>query len=137
MNGRSLTRNFPIAASRWRSIIWVRVPAVWSRGTATGLAYRDKWNSASESACAGKRIFPARLAVARRTGYLPGVMNRAVLFDFDGVLVDTEWSIYQSWRRVFEAHGHELPLAIYTRCIGSDFATWSPKTHLADCVAEF
>jgi len=56
----------------------------------------------------------------------------AVLFDFDGVLVDTEWAIYQSWRRVFEAHGHELPLEIYTRCIGSDFATWSPKTHLEE-----
>lgn len=56
----------------------------------------------------------------------------AVLFDFDGVLVDTEWAIYQSWKRVFEAHGHPLPLDIYTRCIGSDFATWSPKTHLEE-----
>lgn len=54
----------------------------------------------------------------------------AVLFDFDGVLVDTEWAIYSSWRRVFGAHGQPLPLEIYTRCIGSDFATWSPKTHL-------
>jgi HAD superfamily hydrolase (TIGR01509 family) len=57
---------------------------------------------------------------------------KAVLFDFDGVLVDTEWAIYQAWRRTFEAHGHELPLAVYTRCIGSDFATWSPKTHLEE-----
>jgi HAD superfamily hydrolase (TIGR01509 family) len=56
----------------------------------------------------------------------------AVLFDFDGVLVDTEWAIYQSWKRVFEAHAHDLPLEIYTRCIGSDFATWSPKTHLEE-----
>jgi len=56
----------------------------------------------------------------------------AVLFDFDGVLVDTEWAIYQSWRRVFEAHGHPLPLDIYTRCIGSDFATWSAKSHLEE-----
>lgn len=56
----------------------------------------------------------------------------AILFDFDGVLVDTEWAIYQSWLRVFEANGHDLPLEIYTRCIGSDFATWSPKTHLED-----
>lgn len=56
----------------------------------------------------------------------------AVLFDFDGVLVDTEWAIYQSWRRVFAAHGHPLPLDIYTRCIGSDFATWSAKTHLQE-----
>lgn len=56
----------------------------------------------------------------------------AVLFDFDGVLVDTEWAIYQSWRRFFEDHGHPLPLEIYTRCIGSDFSTWSAKTHLEE-----
>jgi HAD superfamily hydrolase (TIGR01509 family) len=56
----------------------------------------------------------------------------AVLFDFDGVLVDTEWAIYQAWLRTFQAHGHDLPLDVYTRCIGSDFATWSPKTHLED-----
>ncbi len=56
----------------------------------------------------------------------------AVLFDFDGVLVDTEWAIYQAWLRTFREHGHDLPLEIYTRCIGSDFATWSPKTHLEE-----
>ena len=56
----------------------------------------------------------------------------AVLFDFDGVLVDTEWAIYQAWLRTFTDHGHELPLEVYTQCIGSDFATWSPKTHLEE-----
>lgn len=57
---------------------------------------------------------------------------RAVLFDFDGILVDTEWAIYQAWCRCFEAEGCELPLSIYTRCIGSDFATWSPKNYLEE-----
>ena len=56
----------------------------------------------------------------------------AVLFDFDGVLVDTEWAIYQAWLRTFQTNGHDLPLEVYTRCIGSDFATWSPKTHLEE-----
>lgn len=56
----------------------------------------------------------------------------AVLFDFDGIIVDTEWAIYQAWLRTFEAHDHPLPLELYTRCIGSDFDTWSPKTHLED-----
>jgi HAD superfamily hydrolase (TIGR01509 family) len=56
----------------------------------------------------------------------------AVLFDFDGILVDTEWAIYQAWLATFQAHGHDLPLDVYTRCIGSDFATWSPKTHLEE-----
>jgi HAD superfamily hydrolase (TIGR01509 family) len=58
--------------------------------------------------------------------------GRVVLFDFDGILVDTEWAIYQSWCRCFAAEGQDLPLSLYTRCIGSDFATWSPKTHLEE-----
>jgi len=56
----------------------------------------------------------------------------AVLFDFDGILVDTEWAIYQAWLRTFQRHGHDLPLSLYTRCIGSDFDAWSPKVHLED-----
>lgn len=60
------------------------------------------------------------------------VKFQSVIFDFDGILVDTEWAIYQAWRRTFEAHGQHLPLDVYTRCIGSDFATWSPKTHLEE-----
>ncbi len=60
----------------------------------------------------------------------------AVLFDFDGVLVDTEWAIYHAWLRTFQAHGHDLPLDVYTHCIGSDFATWSPKTHLEELTGQ-
>ena len=56
----------------------------------------------------------------------------AVLFDFDGILVDTEWAIYQAWVSTFRDHGQELPLSLYTRCIGSDFDAWSPKTYLED-----
>ena len=58
--------------------------------------------------------------------------SSAVLFDFDGILVDTEWAIYQAWVRTFQSHGQELPLSLYTRCIGSDFDAWSPKTYLED-----
>lgn len=57
---------------------------------------------------------------------------KAVLFDFDGVLVDTEWAIYDAWHRTFQENGQQLPLEVYTQCIGSDFNTWSPKTHLEE-----
>ncbi len=56
----------------------------------------------------------------------------SILFDFDGILVDTEWAIYQAWLGTFRDHGHDLPLSLYTRCIGSDFDAWSPKTYLED-----
>ncbi len=61
-----------------------------------------------------------------------GMPVAAVLFDFDGVLVDTEWAIYQAWLATFREHGQDLPLSLYTRCIGSDFDAWSPKLHLED-----
>jgi HAD superfamily hydrolase (TIGR01509 family) len=60
------------------------------------------------------------------------MLPAAVLFDFDGTLVDTEWAIYQAWLRTFQRYGHDLPLSLYTRCIGSDFDAWSPKVHLED-----
>lgn len=60
------------------------------------------------------------------------MLASAVLFDFDGILVDTEWEIYQAWLETFQNHGQDLPLSLYTRCIGSDFDAWSPKLHLED-----
>lgn len=54
----------------------------------------------------------------------------AVLFDFDGVIIDSEWPIYTSWKRVFEGEGHELRIETYVQCIGSDFDTWSPEKYL-------
>lgn len=60
------------------------------------------------------------------------MLPAAVLFDFDGIVVDTEWAIYQAWLRTFQRHGHDLPLSLYTRCIGSDFDVWSPKLYLED-----
>ena len=54
----------------------------------------------------------------------------AVLFDFDGIIIDSEWPIFQSWVRVFEGEGQVLALETYVQCIGSDFDTWSPQTYL-------
>lgn len=58
--------------------------------------------------------------------------TKAVLFDFDGIIIDSEWPIYESWQRVFEGEGHTLALETYVKCIGSDFDTWSPEKYLED-----
>ena len=39
----------------------------------------------------------------------------AVIFDFDGLLVDTEYAIYASWLRVFDSCGHPLPLDLFNQ----------------------
>ncbi len=57
---------------------------------------------------------------------------KAVLFDFDGVVLDSEWPIYQSWKRLFEREGFHLQQEVYVKCIGSDFDTWSPPDYLEE-----
>ena len=60
------------------------------------------------------------------------MLPEALLFDFDGTLVDTEWAIYSAWLKTFQREGQDLPIEVYVQCIGSDFATWSPQTHLEE-----
>lgn len=43
---------------------------------------------------------------------------RALVFDFDGLILETEGAVYQSWRELFQAHGHDLPLSVWSDCIG-------------------
>ncbi|MEO1856563.1 MAG: HAD family phosphatase [Rubritalea sp.] len=57
---------------------------------------------------------------------------KAVFFDFDGVILDTEWPIYQTWLKLFQSEGQDLPIETYVQCIGSDFDTWSPEKHLEE-----
>ena len=57
---------------------------------------------------------------------------KAVLFDFDGIIIDSEWPIYESWKRVFEGEGETLAVETYVQCIGSDFDTWSPEKYLEE-----
>ncbi len=36
-------------------------------------------------------------------------MIRALIFDFDGLIVDTENPVFQAWSEVYEDFGCELP----------------------------
>lgn len=51
---------------------------------------------------------------------------RALIFDFDGLMVDTETAIYRSWGEIYAAHGQELPLATYVQCVGSHGHSYDP-----------
>ena len=44
---------------------------------------------------------------------------QALLFDFDGLIVDTETSVYLGWKHIYESHGETLHLQEYVQCVGS------------------
>lgn len=46
-------------------------------------------------------------------------MIRGVIFDFDGLVVDTEWPVYQSWVEIYDRFDAELPLDQWTSIIGT------------------
>lgn len=54
----------------------------------------------------------------------------AVFFDFDGLIVETEWAIYQSYLRLYQEENLDLPLELYVKCIGSDHNQWNPEKYL-------
>lgn len=56
-------------------------------------------------------------------------MLRAVIFDFDGLMLDTERAEFDSWREVYRDHGTELDFGAYEACIGTAGA-FDPVGHL-------
>ena len=62
---------------------------------------------------------------------------RAVIFDFDGLIVDTESIGYQTWKEIFDAEGHDLPVERYAQVIGTDFNTaYNPRHDLEERAAK-
>lgn len=55
---------------------------------------------------------------------------QALVFDFDGLILDTETTDFQSWQEVFAAHGCELELEVWADCIGRPAGHFDPFEHL-------
>ena len=59
-------------------------------------------------------------------------MIRAIVFDFDGLILDTEEPIYRSWLEVYEAHGETLPFERWVQTVGSTTTEFHPQRHLEE-----
>lgn len=54
------------------------------------------------------------------------------MFDFDGLILDTEEPVYRSWLEVYEAHGQELPFERWVQIVGSSTIGFHPQHHLEE-----
>lgn len=57
-------------------------------------------------------------------------MLRALVLDFDGLVVDTETTALESWQELYRQLGAELPLNAWAGTIGTWEAPWNPVEDL-------
>lgn len=63
-------------------------------------------------------------------------MIRGLIFDFDGLIVDTEGPEYRTWQGIYRAHGQELPLEIWARCVGTSADAFDPIAYLEELLGQ-
>jgi len=66
------------------------------------------------------------------TAYTVAKVIRAIVFDFDGLILDTEEPVYRSWVEVYEAHGERLPFERWVQIVGSTTTEFHPQRHLEE-----
>jgi HAD superfamily hydrolase (TIGR01509 family) len=63
-------------------------------------------------------------------------MIRALVFDFDGLILDTETSVYEAWRTVYAEHDQVFPKDRWLMRIGTDGSAFDPLVELRARVGE-
>ena len=57
-------------------------------------------------------------------------MIKALVFDFDGLILETETPIFQSWQEIYQAYGCELSLEEWLANVGTAEETFDPVASL-------
>jgi HAD superfamily hydrolase (TIGR01509 family) len=56
---------------------------------------------------------------------------KALIFDFDGLILDTETPDYEVWQLIYREHGFELPREEWGKIIGTSMAFFDAAEHLS------
>ncbi|HEV2146349.1 MAG TPA: HAD family hydrolase [Longimicrobiaceae bacterium] len=60
-------------------------------------------------------------------------MVRALVFDFDGLVFDSETHEYAVVREIFREHGADLPLELWGTCVGTHDGAFDAHGYLEEC----
>lgn len=63
-------------------------------------------------------------------------MIRALVFDFDGLILETEEPSYQSWLEVYQSFGYSLPFSTWSTIIGTTRGDFDPRLELQRLVKD-
>ena len=55
---------------------------------------------------------------------------QAIVFDFDGTILDTETPDFQTWQDVYRNYDAELPLDVWLQCVGGGTDVFRPDDYL-------
>jgi HAD superfamily hydrolase (TIGR01509 family) len=59
-------------------------------------------------------------------------MFTTLVFDFDGLILDSESPEYEAWLEQFNLHGAKLPLDVWIQCVGRAPGYFDPIKYLED-----
>ena len=59
------------------------------------------------------------------------MMIKAIIFDFDGTIIDTETAWYRVFKDAYQEYGVDLSLETYSQCLGTSLQSFNPYTHLS------
>lgn len=63
-------------------------------------------------------------------------MIKAVVFDFDGLILDTETQEYKALQEVYGEYGGHLPLDVWGECIGTHADFFDPVSYLEEQIGK-
>jgi len=56
-----------------------------------------------------------------------------LIFDFDGLILDTETPEFRAWQAIYREHGHEIPIEEWIQIVGGDgISRFDAAEHLAE-----
>ena len=57
-------------------------------------------------------------------------MIKGLVFDFDGLIIDTEIPEYTAWKEIYARFNATLPFEEWSKCLGSDYNSFDPVQYL-------